>query len=90
MHQKLLAHVSGYLDPSQHGFLPKRGTVTNLIEFVTFLSEKLETKDQVDMIYMNLSKAFDTISHDQLINKLQVVGVTCALLRWLATYLTDI
>ena len=89
VHQKLLAHVSGYLDPSQHGFLPKRSTVTNLLEYVTFLSEKLETKDQVDMIYMDLSKAFDTISHDQLISKLQVFGVTGDLLRWVATYLMD-
>ena len=87
VHQKLLAHVSNHLDPSQHGFLPGRGTVTNLFEYVTFLSEKLEAKEQVDMLYMDLSKAFDTISHDGLINKLQLFGVTGTLQRWLATYL---
>ena len=89
VHQKLLDHVSEYLEPSQHGFLPRRSTVTNLFEYVTFLSEKLEAKDQIDMIYMDLSKAFDTISHDILINKLQAFGITGTLLRWLATYLMD-
>lgn len=89
VHQKILAHVSNHLDPSQHGFLPKKSTVSNLFEYVSFLSEQLEAKEQVDMIYIDLSKAFDTISHDHLICKLEVFGINGNLQRWIATYLLE-
>lgn len=89
VHQAMLEHVTPFLDSSQHGFLPKRGTVTNLLEYVTFLNEKLENREQVDVLYVDLSKAFDRISHDILIYKLQSFGITGQLKLWLATYLIE-
>ena len=76
VHHRVLAHVSPYLDTSQHAFLPRRGTVSNLLEYTTILSERLESHDQVDVLYADLSKAFDKISHDRLLNKLQIFGIT--------------
>lgn len=89
VHSSLLHHVSPYLDENQHGFLPKRSTVSNLLEYSAFLADHLDRKEQVDVIYMDMSKAFDRISHSLLIMKLQAFGVSGPMLLWFKDYLVD-
>ena len=54
----------------QHGFLPKRSTITNLMNFTQFVSETLESKKQVDIVYTDFTKAFNRVNHDVLFLKL--------------------
>ena len=56
---------------SQHGFLNKHSTVTNLLEFYNDIYLKLNNGNQVDVIYLDLSKAFDCVPHALLIAKLK-------------------
>ncbi|XP_063931794.1 uncharacterized protein LOC135143785 [Zophobas morio] len=46
--------------PEQHGFVKGRSTMTNLCEFTQYVSNALDRRLQVDTIYTDLSKAFDT------------------------------
>ncbi len=39
--------------------------------------------------YLDLSKAFDTISHDILLHKFQYVGIRVTPLNWFKNYLTN-
>jgi hypothetical protein len=63
-----------YLTPSQHGFLRGRFTVTNLVCVMQFISECLDRRGQVDMIYTDVAKAFDRVDHNILLKKLSECG----------------
>lgn len=88
VHRTLLFHVKPHLNEAQHGFLPRKSTVTNLLEYVTFLAEALDKKEQVDVLYLDLSKAFDKISHQMMVLRLQSFGVIGSLLSWFSSYLS--
>ena len=42
----------------------------------------------MDIIYLDFSKAFDSVPHDKLIEKLQQFGITGPLLYWYNNYLS--
>ncbi|KAG8300320.1 hypothetical protein J6590_078996 [Homalodisca vitripennis] len=47
------------LSAQQHGFLPRRSVVSNLMEFSLDISAELDNGGRVDVIYMDFAKAFD-------------------------------
>jgi hypothetical protein len=67
---RLFDFVSPKLTPWQHGFIPGRSTVTQLLQVVHLLSSALDKKQQVDLVYLDFSKAFDRVPHDKLLHKL--------------------
>ena len=73
---------------SQHGFRPKRSCLSNLLIFleVTFYIDK---GYPVDVIYLDFSKAFDTVPHRRLISTLIAHGITGKTNRWIESWLTD-
>jgi hypothetical protein len=54
--------VKSSIISAQHGFFQGRSTVTNLIEFTTYVLNCMANEVQVDAIYTDFSKAFDKIS----------------------------
>jgi hypothetical protein len=64
-------------------------TETNLLCFYSNLIRFVESGLQVDTIYTDFSKAFDTVSHSILIDKLKNVGISGNLLIWFKSYLSD-
>lgn len=82
-------HFKKYLSVHQHGFVKSRSTNSNLVSFVEYLIENLDTQKQIDVIYTDFSKAFDRISHSILIDKLAMYGITGKLLEWFGSYLAD-
>ena len=75
------------LSPSQHGFLPKRSTCTNMLSCLNDWTKFLNDGKCFDVIYIDLAKAFDTVSHSKLLQKLCALGVGGCLLRWLRKFL---
>jgi hypothetical protein len=59
-----------YINDGQHGFVEGRSTQTNLACYVDFISESVDSRTQVDSVYTDFSKAFDTVSHRLLIHKM--------------------
>ena len=44
---------------------------------------------QIDIIFLDLSKAFDSVPHGRLLLKLQLHGIECSLLLWIRNFLTN-
>ncbi|XP_059045113.1 uncharacterized protein LOC131840914 [Achroia grisella] len=79
--------IHKYLPDSQHGFLKKRSTVTNLTCFSNYILTNMDKGGQVDVIYTDFEKAFDRVDHLILLGKLQTLGIHGDLLRWIESYL---
>lgn len=78
-----------YISTDQHGFIPGRSVVTNLLEFTSTCLTAMEQNTQVDVVYTDLKAAFDKIDHRILISKLARLGASATLTSWLHSYLTD-
>lgn len=78
-----------FLSPCQHGFMKKRSTVSNLLTFTNYCFNIFKSGLQVDSIYFDFCKAFDTISHSVLFIKLASMGFHSSLLNWFESYLSN-
>uniref|UniRef100_A0A8D9B5P7 Reverse transcriptase domain-containing protein n=1 Tax=Cacopsylla melanoneura TaxID=428564 RepID=A0A8D9B5P7_9HEMI len=62
---KIAPFVYNKISPFQHGFIEKRSTVSNLSLFHDYTAKVLsEPKTQCDVIYTDIFRAFDRLSHD--------------------------
>lgn len=68
--QFLLFSIAPLLSPEQHGFLPNRSISTNHFVFSSFLHCAIAENLQVDCISFDLSKAFDTLPHEIILQHL--------------------
>ncbi len=49
----------------------------------------MDSKIPTDVVYLDLSKAFDTVSHNKLLYKLWMLGITGPLWQWFKSYLEN-
>ncbi|PKU29927.1 rna-directed dna polymerase from mobile element jockey-like [Limosa lapponica baueri] len=69
--------------PSQHGFIKGRTCLTNLISFYDNMTRLVDEGKAVSVVYLDFSKAFDTISHSIPLEKLVVHGLDGCVTTWL-------
>ena len=84
VYNNIIRHVHSKLTKHKFGFLPDRSTLQQLLVFTQNL---FEAKSEVDVVYMDFRKAFDSVSHNGLLNKLYSIGITGNLWKWLQKYL---
>ena len=78
-----------HLNSCQHGFISGKSCVTNLLETLDQIGRQLDGGGQTDVVYLDMSKAFDKVNHDLLIHRLRYYGLAGNLLDWFRSYLTD-
>ena len=78
---------NSFFHDSQYGFRPKHSTIDAITEFTQNIYRSLESNRYSIGIFLDLSKAFDTINIDILIQKLDLSGVRGKALDWFRSYL---
>ena len=73
----------------QFGFRSKHSTVQAVTEIVDNIIEEMKNGKLVSGIYMDLSKAFDTVDHEILLFKCEHYGIRGQALHWLKSYLSN-
>ena len=73
--------------PSQHGFTKGRSYFTDLISFCDLVTRLVDEGKAVDVVYLDFSKAFDTVSHSILLQKLAARGLDRYTLGWIRSWL---
>ena len=76
------------LSDAQWGFLPGRSTVSALLSTVHHWFELLEDGKEVCVVFLDFKKAFNSVPHIPLLEKLQRIGLDAHLIMWIKNYLT--
>ena len=81
-------HLSPALD--QHGFRPKHSTTSALLQLSTDIETGFNQRKpphRTVCVAIDLTAAFDTVSHDTLISKIARSSLPSATIRWMSCYL---
>ena len=76
IHNRVYPNFSALINKTQHGFLKKRSCVTQLLPVLHDIGKNLDSNKQVDLIYLDFSKAFDSVDHAILHRKLYAHGLS--------------
>jgi hypothetical protein len=88
---QILTHClnKSLISSHQFGFLPRRSVEIQLLSCLNEWTKSIDSSIPVDVLYVDLSKAFDTVPHQKLLTKLQAFGIKGKLFDWLESYLID-
>ncbi|MEW8548082.1 MAG: reverse transcriptase family protein, partial [Candidatus Thiodiazotropha sp.] len=91
VHSSVMKHFDKHqiLTDKQHGFRRRRSCESQLITTIEGIASKLRSgRDQVDIILLDFSKAFDKVPHQRLLHKLEYYGVRGGTLSWIKEFLS--
>ena len=90
MYKRLFNFIQRHniLCSNQFGFRPNRSTHMAINEFYTKITEDLDNKLHSVGIFLDLSKAFDTLDHSILLRKLNSYGIRGLSNQWIHNYLS--
>ena len=74
----------------QHGFIPGKSCVTQLLETLDEITDAIEQGYDVDIIYLEFCKAFDKIPHQRLMKKIWAYGIRGKVYKWIEEFLKKI
>ena len=91
VHTQIYNHLSenNILSPQQFGFRPKLSTSTALAFFTDNILDNADNGLVTASVFLDFSKAFDTVDHTILLRKLKSVGLDDNSLSWFHSYLTS-
>ena len=73
---------------AQHGFLPGRSTLTNLLEYLETLTRLVDEGHAVDVLYLDFRKAFDVVPKERLLAKMNSIGMGGKVVGWVREWLS--
>ena len=89
VHKRLADHLeeNRLLADQQFGFRRKRSTELAATLFTDDIRKLVDSKNLVGCVFIDFSKAFDTLSHSKLLSKLPAYGITGIEYEWFTSYL---
>lgn len=78
-----------YFNNNQHGFRKGHGTNTALLQVTEEIRKALDQGESILALFLDLAKAFDTVNHEILLQKLKNNGCNSDTLLWFKSYLQN-
>ena len=82
-------YANNYFSNFQHGFMKGRSTTSQLLEIMDHWTESFDLDTQIDCIYLDFKKAFDSVSHELLIYKIKSYNISDSMITWLSSFLNN-
>ena len=91
VYQQTYAFLEKYniLSSDQFGFRSNKSTTKAILNHLDFVYDNLDKSYPVVSIFMDFSKAFDSLDHNVLLKKLEHCGIRGLPLQWFRSYLSD-
>ena len=88
---QIISHlrVNNLISSVQHGFTERRSCLTNLLITLEMITKAIDEDCPVDTIYFDFSKAFDTVPHYRLLQKLKSMGINKTTFLWIKDFLSE-
>ena len=88
----ILPSINEFISPAkdQHGFRPRHSNTSALLQLTTDIEtcfNQLKPPHRTVCVAIDLTAAFDTVSHDTLISNIAVMALPPVITRWLSCYL---
>ena len=90
LRNNIVSHMeeNNLLNPGQHGFRAGRSCLSQLLSHVETITKILEDGDNVDVIYLDFSKAFDKVDFLVTLRKIKHLGISGNIGKWIYSFLT--
>jgi len=87
----MLDHIIrfGLIEETQHCFVKNRLCLTNLLEFLEYVSDYLDQGYLIGVIYLDFQKAFDKVPHRRLMIKVRALGIIGRIYDWIEDWRKD-
>ena len=91
VHNRLYDYFDKFnlLNTSQFGFRKNHSTYMPLLLLQSAVSDSIDVGDVVLTLFLDLQKAFDTVNHHILLQKLENHGIRGIILNWFSNYLSE-
>ena len=91
VHNQLYCYLNDYkiISSKQFGFRHKLSTNVALTHFTDDILLNMDSGHLTGALFLDLSKAFDTVDHNLLLHKLKSIGLSDHAVQWFQSYLTN-
>ena len=91
MVNRLVKYLNKYsiIHPSQFGFQKGKSTSDAIFNLTNYIYDHLNRTNSVVNVLIDLRKAFDTVDHELLLQKLSLYGIRGLPLLWMKSYLSN-
>ena len=88
---KIVTHMerNNLFSKKQHGFVPLRNCMTNLLTCMEKWTDMIEKRLPIDIIYTDFAKAFDRVPHQRLLKKMKNMGIIGKTQSWIQAFLSE-
>jgi hypothetical protein len=88
---KLINYLNTFnvINNLQFGFQKNKSTSDLFVQFTNIINSSLNKNEHVLALFIDFTKAFDTINHDKLIVALEDIGIRGCMLGWFENYLQN-
>ena len=88
---RLLKHLTenNILYQNQYGFRTGHSTAHAILQLIDQITRAIDTKEITVGVFLDLSKAFDTVNHNILLHKLHHYGIRNTAQKWFRSYMKN-